>query len=545
MSYLVFARQWRPQTFEEVVDQKHVTRTLQNAIRSNRIAHAFLFTGERGVGKTSVARILAKALNCSDGPTPAPCNQCQSCNEITKGISMDVLEIDGASNTGVDDIRELREKVRYAPVSSRYKVYIIDEVHMLSTSAFNALLKTLEEPPPHVIFILATTEPHKIPDTILSRCQRYDFKRISLAGIIDNLKKITSEEKITISEKALFQIAQASEGSMRDAQSILERIISYAGEKVNDEQVQEILGILDRRLLSEFSSALIERDDKRCLDVIDKIYSSGYDLKQAYYSLLEHIRNLLIIKINPEPSRLLELSDASFLELRKQSQKISAEEIHGLFKLLLQSEEEINRSPFPKLILEMTILRMVHLRPSLPLDEIIHKLKILEERAGESAPQDEPLAEMPGAREDEERLVQEPLTPLPLPEGKEEIWQKFLDLLQKKKASLASMLEQGNLLSITQEEMEIGLNPDSFLWEKINEPEYLKILKDTAHGVLQRVVRIKITPSSPTTDESPSRKPLNQKDRLRKAQEEAINHPAVKEVLEILGGKVVDVKITQ
>jgi DNA polymerase-3 subunit gamma/tau len=544
MSYLVFARKWRPQTFEEVVDQKHIARTIQNAIRSNRIAHSFLFTGERGVGKTSVARILAKALNCAEGPTPSPCNTCKSCEEITKGISMDVLEIDGASNNSVDDIRELREKIRYVPVSSRYKVYIIDEVHMLSTSAFNALLKTLEEPPPHAIFILATTEPHKIPDTILSRCQRFDFKRISLPGIMDNLKKIVSDEKIEISEQALFLIARASEGSMRDAQSILERIISYAGEKVEEEQVQEVLGVLDQRLLSEFSSALIERDDKKCLDVIDRIYASGYDLKQAYYSLLEQVRNLLIVKISPDPSRLIMLSDAGFSELREQSGKISAEEIQGLFKLLLQSEEEMQRSPFPKLILEMTILRMVQLRPSLPLDEIITKLRILEGRLlgenveGTPAPGDSAVSE------DIQSISKESPSSPPSSEGKEEIWRRFLEEVQRKKASLASMLEQATLLTLTDEKIEIGINQDSFLWEKVKEKESLAILKDTGRGILKRDVEIKISHYPSGTDGSVSRKPNNHKEQqLKKAQEEAINNPAVKDILDIFGGKIVDVKI--
>jgi DNA polymerase-3 subunit gamma/tau len=430
-------------------------------------------------------------------------------------------------------------------VSSRYKVYIIDEVHMLSTSAFNALLKTLEEPPPHVIFILATTEPHKIPDTILSRCQRFDFKRISLPGIMDNLKKIITEEKITIHEKSLFLIAQTSEGSMRDAQSLLERIISYAGEKVDDEQVKEILGIMDRRLLYEFSSSLIARDDQTCLDVIDKIYSSGYDFKQAYYALLEHIRNLLILKINPDPSRLIELSDADFTELHEQSKRISAEEIHGLFKILLQSEEEVTRSPFPKLVLEMTILRMIQLRPSLPLDEIINKLRILEERLlGENA-LDEPGVSVSAAPGDEKPLPVETSPPLPSSEGKEEIWQRFLDEVQKKKASLAPMLEQSKLLNLTEEEIEIGLNPDSFFWEKFNEQGYLRILRDAARDVLKRDVKVKVSPATLAKDESPPRKSLNQKDRLKNAQEEALNNPAVKDVLDIFGGKIVDVKITQ
>ena len=240
MSYQVLARKWRPQSFEEVIGQKHVVKTLQNAIVHNRIAHSFLFAGQRGVGKTSIARILAKALNCQEGPTAQPCGNCNSCKEITGGNSIDVLEIDGASNTGVDDVRELRESVKYVPSKSRYKIYIIDEVHMLSNSAFNALLKTLEEPPAHVIFMFATTEPHKIPATVLSRCQRFDLRRISLEAIVKQLNEITSGEKIKISEQGLRWIAREAEGSMRDAQSILDRVISYAGEKISDEDIAEV-----------------------------------------------------------------------------------------------------------------------------------------------------------------------------------------------------------------------------------------------------------------------------------------------------------------
>ena len=542
MSYLVFARKWRPQTFEEVVDQKHVARTLQNAIRSNRIAHAYLLTGERGVGKTSVARILAKALNCSSGPTPTPCNHCQSCKEITRGFSLDVLEIDGASNTGVDDVRELREKIRYAPISSRYKIYIIDEVHMLSNSAFNALLKTLEEPPSHAIFVLATTEPHKIPDTILSRCQRFDFKRISLPGIKENLQKIAAEERIEISEKGLFLIAQASQGSMRDAQSILERVISYGGEKVTDDNVQEILGIVEQKLLSEFSLALIEKDEKICLDVIDRLYSAGYDLKQAYYSLLEHLRNLLMVKIDPDPVRLLELSDADFAELRDQAGKISAEEIHGLFRVLLSSEEEIGRSRFPKLILEMAILRMVHLRPSLPLDEIISKLRQMEDRLLGRSAHDAPIRETPKAFVKGERLSTERTIPPPPSEEKDGIWSRFLGEVRKQKPLLASMMEEGKLLSLNQEEIEIGVSPNAFHWEKIREEENLKIVTETAQGLLKRVVRVKISPLSVSSDGSSPLNPLKQKDRQKKVREEAMNNPIIKEALDIFGGEVVDVK---
>jgi len=251
MSYLVLARKWRPQLFEEVIGQRHVTQTLQNAISQQRVAHAFLFTGARGVGKTSSARILAKALNCEKGLRTNPCNECASCQEITHGTSMDVIEIDGASNRGIDEIRELRENVRYTPAKSRYKVYIIDEVHMLTKEAFNALLKTLEEPPPHIVFIFATTEPHKIPATILSRCQRYDFKRIPFREVVESLKWIVEKEGIQISQRGLLSIAQGSEGSLRDAQSLLDQVIAYSGREIRDEDVVEVLGLIDRRVLSD------------------------------------------------------------------------------------------------------------------------------------------------------------------------------------------------------------------------------------------------------------------------------------------------------
>lgn len=543
MSYIVFARKWRPQTFDEVVDQNHIVKTLKNAIQKRHIAHAFLFSGERGVGKTSVARILAKALNCENGPTPDPCNKCKFCEEITKGISTDVIEIDGASNNSVEDIRNLREKIRFAPLNNRYKVYIIDEVHMLSQSAFNALLKTLEEPPAHAIFILATTEPYKIPDTIRSRCQCFDFRRISVNGIVKNLKKIASEEKISISENALLHIAKVSDGSMRDAQSIFERIISYAGEKIEDVDVEEILGLLDRKLLLEFSSALIERDAQKCLRILDKIYNSGYDLTQVYYSLLEHLRNILIIKTSPSISNLMGLSETDINELKKQSEKISIKEIHALFKILQESEDEINRSPFPKLILEMTLLRMIQLRPALPLEEIINKLETMEKRLLEKM-----NGEIPSIPEtlieEGKKLISDSSFSLPPLEEKDVIWKKLLEQIQKKKASLATMLEQSIPLSITEEEINIGVKPGSLLSEKLKEKDYLDIVARCFETLYKRQVKLKITtlPFFENAEAVPV-KTFSQNHELDKARKEAVNNPAVKEILETFSGKIIDVKI--
>src|SRR4030066_1794670 len=287
MSYLVLARKWRPQVFEEVAGQRHITQTLQNAISQKRVAHAFLFAGARGVGKTSTARILAKALNCETGPHTDPCNHCNICKEITNGTSMDVIEIDGASNRGIDEIRELRENVRYNPAKSRYKIYIIDEVHMLTKEAFNALLKTLEEPPPHIIFIFATTEPQKIPATIISRCQRYDFKRVPFKEIIGSLKRILEEEKIQVSQRGLLSIAQESEGSLRDAQSLLDQVIAYAGKNIKDEDITEVLGLIDRKILNDTIEAIANRDVERCMEVIEMVYHFGYDLQHFCRELLQ------------------------------------------------------------------------------------------------------------------------------------------------------------------------------------------------------------------------------------------------------------------
>ncbi|MEJ2068394.1 MAG: DNA polymerase III subunit gamma/tau, partial [Deltaproteobacteria bacterium] len=260
MSYLVIARKYRPKTFDEVVGQGHVSRTLKNAIKIGRIAHAYLFSGPRGVGKTTVARIMAKALNCENGPTPDPCNKCKMCTGINEGSVTDVYEIDGASNTGVDDIRELRDNVRYLPASGRYNIYIIDEVHMLSINAFNALLKILEEPPAHVIFIFATTEPHKIPVTILSRVQRFDFRRLSLAEITGSLSQIAKEEGIKITDGALIIISREAEGSMRDAQSLMDQVVGFAGKEVTEADVREVLGLTDRELLFRMAGALMKKD---------------------------------------------------------------------------------------------------------------------------------------------------------------------------------------------------------------------------------------------------------------------------------------------
>jgi DNA polymerase-3 subunit gamma/tau len=390
--YRVIAREWRPKTFEEVIGQPHATRTLQNAIRLNRIAHAYLFSGARGVGKTSVARILARALNCEKGPVPTPCNQCSNCLEILKTNSVDVIEIDGASNRGIDNIRELRETVRYRPAKGRYKIYIIDEVHMLTTDAFNALLKTLEEPPAHVIFILATTEPHKIPATILSRCQRFDFRRLSLQQITEHLKKISSQQNVDFSEGVLYAVAREADGSMRDAQSLLEQLLAFSGDDLPESEILDILGVIDRQSVLRTAEAVLTANAPGCLDLVADVYRRGIDSRRFCQHLCDHFRNLLFTAISGDRQERLDLPEDEKKLLKEQATLTTPETLHVYFQMLLRGEEEIRRSSMPKIALEMLLLRMAQLPKLKSLDAVLDEIaaieRSLEKGAGYRASED-------------------------------------------------------------------------------------------------------------------------------------------------------------
>ncbi|MDM8549122.1 DNA polymerase III subunit gamma/tau [Desulfobacterales bacterium HSG2] len=397
MSYLVLARKYRPQTFEQVVKQEHVTQTLANAILSDRVAHAILFSGPRGTGKTTVARILAKAMNCKEGPTPLPCNKCRSCEEITSGSAADVFEIDGASNNGVDQIRELRENVKYMPAHSPYKIYIIDEVHMLSIAAFNALLKTLEEPPSHIMFLFATTEPHKIPITILSRCQRHDLRRIDLESVAKHMKSLCDREGIGVDEKSLELIARESGGSMRDGLSLLDQVMTCTEGAITHEQILDILGIIDRKVLFDISAGILRGDVPEILDIFDNVYNHGHNIKELYSDLMEHFRNLLVVRMGKRVDKLVDVPAHEIALMTEQVRNVSETYLSQLLDILFKEESSIYLSSQPKLALEMAFVRMFQTKPVLPIDLLIEKLDNLKKGIHESLADDEqaPLSDRP------------------------------------------------------------------------------------------------------------------------------------------------------
>ncbi|MCC6797573.1 MAG: DNA polymerase III subunit gamma/tau [Candidatus Hydrogenedentes bacterium] len=373
--YLVLARKWRPQRFEDVVGQEHITRTIQNSITSGRIGHAFLFIGSRGIGKTTTARVLAKALNCekSKGPTPNPCGECDNCKTIASGNSIDVLEIDGASNNTVEDVRQLRENVRLVPSRSRFKIYIIDEVHQLSTSAFNALLKTLEEPPEHAVFILATTEAHKVPATIISRCQRYDFRRVGMDSLKKLLRSILDEEKITCSDEALYAIARAADGGIRDAESILEQLISYCGKTITFKDVFDVLGLVDWKQLERVCTALLDKNIAELLKAVEDIVASGKDLSQFVQDILQYFRNLLVCK-TADPKTLLALPDDELAAMQQMAEKFTLTNLIRLVEQFAELAKDFDSQLAQRIALESLLIRLSKVSVEVSVDAVLEKL---------------------------------------------------------------------------------------------------------------------------------------------------------------------------
>ncbi|MCX8044621.1 MAG: DNA polymerase III subunit gamma/tau [Desulfobacterota bacterium] len=541
MAYKVLARKFRPQTFGEVIGQTHVTRTLVNSIREGRIAHAFLFAGERGVGKTSVARILAKALNCHTGLSDQPCGTCPSCIEIAAGTCIDVHEIDGASNRGVDDIRTLRENVRYLPTRDRYKIYIIDEVHMLTEQAFNALLKTLEEPPSHVVFILATTEPHKIPDTIISRCLRFDFRRIPTKEIIAHLEQIARQEHISITRHGLYLIAREAEGSMRDAQSILERAVSYCGSQIEDHDLQDMLGHIDRRQLFNIMEGIIAGDPHACIDGIARLYDAGVDLKRWYYAFLELLRDIRIIKMVPDQTGLVEASDEDLRQIHEAAERISDEGLQRCFRLWFSAENDIVRSANPKIALEVCLLEMLQVKESVPIDELLSTIEHLQQHLERSSTgsravplpaQPRPAPAAPAPRSSPRAEAQVCAATPSEPSGEE-----LIAFIARTDAKFAAYLRQA-CITIEDGKVTVAFPEGDIFLDIMKEAQTEQKLNDLCRSFLQR--NVTVTVQTQPGGEKKNRNLTESPDQIkRKREQQVLHNPVVQQVLKTFNGKIV------
>jgi DNA polymerase-3 subunit gamma/tau len=550
MSYLVLARKYRPQAFNGVIEQDHVTRTLSNAISANRVAHALLFAGPRGTGKTTVARILAKAMNCQTGPTPTPCNECRSCREITSGNAVDVFEIDGASNNSVDQVRELRDHIKYMPAHSMYKIYIIDEVHMLSMQAFNALLKTLEEPPPHVKFIFATTEPQKIPITILSRCQRHDFRRLSLQSITEHMADICQEEGFKIPQESLILIGREATGSMRDALSLLDQVLSCFRGSVSHDQVLEILGVMDRKYVSDLCSTILRGDTAAILDVLDDCYHRGYDLKKLYANLLEHLRNLLIVKMGQNVDKLVDLPDNELAQMADQIREIPFAVLNQIFDRLFREEAIIRMSSDPRLALEMAFIRLDQIKPALPIDVLIDKLDLLRQEIHNS-PGDglaeqksdlKPGAFVPGQQMEDEQPDAKPKRQADADDTLDDLvftWSRLCEIISQKNPSLGASLSKCRLKQISDDHIEIEVRDNGFTLNMLQREKNLTVLKKVSKAYFGEEKDIMLTPPAERNDQGPKKKSQNN----HLVKQKALDHPLVSDAIEIFSGKLIDVKI--
>jgi DNA polymerase-3 subunit gamma/tau len=565
MSYLVLARKWRPRTFDQMVSQEFIARTLKNAVRTDHVAHAFLFSGSRGVGKTSAARILAKCLNCDHGPSPEPCNECPACMEIDEGRSLDVYEIDGASNTSVDDIRELRENIKYLPRPGKRRVYIIDEVHMLSKSAFNALLKTLEEPPDHVVFIFATTEPHRVPETIQSRCQRFDFRRIPRARILERLQEMARSEGYEIHDRALAAVAKAADGSMRDAQSLLDQIVSYCGPSVPEEAVAEILGIAGREHFYRISKAVLGQDPRECVEALEEVHRAGCDIDPFYRDLVEHFRNLLVARLLPDPSSVLQVTDAEIQELREHAGQAGPEDLRRLVSILLKAEEDILRSSLPRMGLEVTLIKMANLSRLEPLEKILERLAASEDSTidrpgGPRAPSAVPPVQKPRTRttpapgsepEAPQRNELKPATrepsPAPrIPWNAPDAWQFFVETVRRERAMTAALLQDVGKWDLSEDSLKVFCEEGSFLHDQLGNREMKALLAKSARECFGEKVRFQLCAAKGLNDvkaKPPEHGGAQAGPSRRHPIEEAQEDETVRAALEVFHGTIKDVKL--
>ena len=577
MAYEVLARKWRPQRFDEIVGQQHVTQTLKNAIESDRVAHAYLFVGPRGVGKTSIARILAKALNCQKGPTGEPCGKCDSCKEIMGGNGLDVLEIDAASNTGVDNVRDLRDNVRYAPARGPFKIYIIDEVHMLSTAAFNALLKTLEEPPRHVKFLFATTEPQKVPATILSRCQRFDLHRISTKDIVGRLSEIASAEKVKIDQDALLAIARGAEGGLRDAESAMDQLIAFRGKSIKEEDVLSVFGLVARQMLEGLAQSILDGNISKAIELVAELDESGKDIQRAVLELLEHFRNILICQYAGESIVGLDLTEGQVATIKTQAGAVDAERALRVLDILSEAENRMRFALSRRTLLETAVIRCARAVTTVSLDALIGELNRLKSSmgAGGSPAREEssysPKAQRPAAAARETMIP--PARPVAHkavasaaatePEGGEDElksmvahWHEMVDRIGHTAVLAKGYLLDAKPVSITGNTVTIGFDPEfATNKDKIDFPRNRNAIKQVLGEVLKRDVNveftvldsrstlpgdIKLKQTHPGTEAAPAsqtKAALTAKTRL-----EWIKDPTVRKTLEMFNGDIIDVR---
>ena len=585
MSYQVIARKWRPQTFDEVTGQEAITRTLRNAIEHQRLHHAYLFSGARGVGKTTTARLLAKALNChkATAPTPTPCRtddptQCSSCREISESRSIDVQEIDAASNTGVDNVRDaIIGSVGIAPARDRYKIFIIDEVHMLSTPAFNALLKTLEEPPPRVVFIMATTERHKVPETILSRCQQFEFRTIATVKILERLKLIAKAEKITIPDDALREIARAGQGSMRDAQSALDQVISFAGDKINKEDVEMALGVAGADILSRIIHAIANNKPAEAITVIDDIVMRGHDLRNFCRDLLAHFRDLLLTRVSAN-EELLESAVCTPEELKRQAALFSESDLVRFFHSLAETETKLRTATQPRYQVEIGIVKLMELRGVESIGEILGRLAALESGQGLPSSNKAPsssgssssgggtsrprsnlagssftatatapaLESTPAAAPRDSQIrptlqEAEPRTELAADASPNERIKAVIE--RQKKMLLVTVLDSAQSLLLDDGELYVEFSPESrHSRDTLARPENIKILREACQEITGQETGVRIAVKDPAAQNQP----LTREDEERQAKQDlraaAESNPIVQEMVKKFRGEIVDVR---